>query len=229
MCSLTCQTCRSSIVVVLSLHKSGGGVRCTKLEFWVLQLVASVINSSHNISPLFWRIWRGTVISYIYIIIYICKTKCWSLYNDVFSEQGIIIMQSSPTLSSPSSLSDEEESNCSSRKSLLHLHDDTRTFLGLLYARRQYPSEPPPTYSHVMRHKEQYPLKQNMMWFSNTCIPVLFPDLLYNCFIILYVIYEYGCFLYTKLEEQMCKANHSLFSWRNIWKFKSYSFISIRY
>ncbi|XP_022302900.2 uncharacterized protein LOC111110621 [Crassostrea virginica] len=83
--------------------------------------------------------------------------------NSSDREQGIVIMQSSPTISSPSSLSDEEESHCSSRKSLLHLHDDTRTFLGLLYARRQYPSEPPPTYSHVMRHKEMYPVKQNMM------------------------------------------------------------------
>ena len=133
------------------------------------------------------------------------------MYNDVLSEQGIVIMQSSPTLSSPSSLSDEEESHCSSRKSLLHLHDDTRTFLGLLYARRQYPSEPPPTYSHVMRHKDKYPVKQNMMWFSNTCIPVLFPDLLFDCFTILYVLFGQGFFCIQNWKNKCVKQTKACF------------------
>lgn len=80
-------------------------------------------------------------------------------------EQGSIVVQSSTSLSPTSSLSEDEddESDISSRKSLLHLHDDTKTFLSLLHARRHYPSEPPPSYNYVMNNKEKYPLRQSML------------------------------------------------------------------
>eukprot|EP00105_Crassostrea_gigas_P023248 XP_011443014.1 PREDICTED: uncharacterized protein LOC105339246 [Crassostrea gigas] len=80
-------------------------------------------------------------------------------------EQGSIVVQSSTSLSPASSPSEDEDddSDISSRKSLLHLHDDTKTFLSLLHARRHYPSEPPPSYNYVMNNKEKYPLRHNML------------------------------------------------------------------
>ncbi|XP_062589181.1 uncharacterized protein LOC134250856 [Saccostrea cucullata] len=77
-------------------------------------------------------------------------------------DHGSFILQTSPSVSSDSSVSDDVGSLTSSGKSLLHTHDDCKTFLTLLHARRYYPSEPPPAYHYVMRNSEKYPLREDM-------------------------------------------------------------------
>ncbi|XP_048738606.2 uncharacterized protein LOC125653268 [Ostrea edulis] len=85
------------------------------------------------------------------------------LVNNTDRDHGSFVMHSSPTVSSSSLLSEDEDSVTSSGKSLLHTHDDCKTFLTLLHARRHYPSEPPPPYQYVMRNKDKYPLREDII------------------------------------------------------------------